>query len=84
VNPFVELWRAPVATLTAAAYAVVLLAMLITTWYAAGRNALYLYAHWQKGWLALPPLGYTFRVVGMLLVAAVDLLLLGGIIYLVT
>lgn len=80
-NPFVALYDDPVATLTALAYGLTLLAALLGTWYAAGRNALYLYDRFQNGWLALPPLWYTVRAVAMLLVAAVDALLVAGIVY---
>ena len=84
MNPFIELFEQPVATLTAGAYALVLVAALVTTWYAAGRNALTLYDTYQNGWLVLPPVGWIARAVGLLLVAAIDLLLIAGIIYVVT
>lgn len=83
-NPFVALYENPVATLTAAAYALCLVAALVATWWAAGRNALYLSDQYQNGWKYLVPLWYTVRVIGMLVIAAVDLLLCAGIVYLLT
>jgi len=54
-NPFIELFHDPVGSLTAVAYALVLLAALVATWYALGRNLLTLYGEYQNGWIALPP-----------------------------
>lgn len=79
-NPFIRLYETPVATLTDAAYALLLLAALVATWWAAGRNALYLSEHYQNGWKYLIPAWYALRLIGMLVTAAVDLLLLAGII----
>lgn len=84
MNPFVELWEAPVATLAALAYALVLLAALLATWYGATRNALYLTDRYQDGWKYLPPFWWSLRAVAMLLVAALDLLLLAGIVHVLT
>jgi len=88
-NPFVALFERPVATLTAAAYALVLLSALVGSWYAGGRNALYLVEFWQEtpggqAWRLLVPLAYAARVVAMLLLLAVDLLLVAGIIHVLT
>jgi len=81
MNPFIRLYEAPVETLTASAYALVLLGALLATWYAATRNLLTLIDTYQDGWLILPPFGWTLRVVGMLLVASLDLLLIAGIVH---
>jgi hypothetical protein len=83
-NPFVELFEAPVDSLTAGAYALVLLAALVASWYGLGRNLLYLTEQWRNGWLVLVPLGYAARVVGGLLLVAIDLLLVAGIIGVLT
>lgn len=83
-NPFVALYESPVETLTAGAYALVLLAFLVATWYAAGRNALTLYDDFQDGWLVLVPFWYTVRAVGMFLLGAIDLLLIAGIVQVLT
>jgi len=79
-NPFVRLYDAPVESLTAGAYALLLVAALVTSWYALGRNMLYLTERWRDGWLVLVPFWYMARVVGVLLIVAVDLLLIAGII----
>ena len=83
-NPFVRLYEAPVETLTASAYAVFLAALLVATWWALSRNALYLHEEWQNGWLVLIPGAYAARVVLTAVIVAVDLLLLAGIVHVVT
>lgn len=80
-NPFVALFERPVATLTAAAYALVLLSALVATTYAGTRNAVYLADRFQNGWRYLAPLWYTVRIIATLLVIAVDLLLVAGIVH---
>jgi len=79
-NPFVALFERPVATLTAAAYALVLMTAMLATWYAGSRNLLYLVDRWQDGWRLLVPFWYAVRVAGLLLVVAIDCLLIAGII----
>ncbi len=81
VNPFISLFETPVATLTAAAYAVVLLAALVATLWALTRNYLWLEANYRAGWQLLPPLEYVLRTCGTLLIVAIDLLLIAGIIH---
>lgn len=83
-NPFIRLYEAPVEALAAGAYALVLLAFLVATWYVLGRNLLTLYQEYQNGWLVLPPFPWAVRAVGSLLVLAIDLLLLSGIIHVLT
>ena len=83
-NPFVRLFEAPIETLTASAYALLLFAALLLTWYALGRNVLTLYSDWQNGWIALPPMTYCARAAGVLIIVAVDLLLIAGIIHVLT
>ncbi len=79
-NPALRLVEAPVHTLTDAGWACILLAALVTTWWAAGRNALYLDARWQNGWQALPPFWYAVRSAALLLVLAVDLWLVAALV----
>jgi hypothetical protein len=81
VNPFIQLYEQPVEALTAGAYALVLLAALVATWYAGTRNALYLVDRYQHGWRYLPSLWWTARAIGLLLIAALDLLLVAGILH---
>lgn len=84
MNPFIRLYEAPVESLTAGAYALVLIAALVASWYAAGRNLLYLQKQYQNGWRYLVPFWYMVRLVGLVLVVAVDLLLVAGIIHTLT
>jgi membrane protease YdiL (CAAX protease family) len=83
-NPFVELAQDPVGVLTAAAYATLLLAALVGTWWALSRNLLYLLDNWQDGWIVLVPLGYAARTMAVLGLVAVDLALVAGIIGVLT
>lgn len=83
-NPFISLFETPVATLTAAAYAVVLLAALVATVWASTRNYLWLETNYRAGWQLLPPWQYTLRVCGALVILAVDLLLVAGIVHVLT
>ena len=83
-NPFIRLYEAPVEALTDAAWVLVLAAALFATWYALGRNLLTIYQDFQDGWLALPPAGWTARVIGALVIIAIDLLLLAAIIHTLT
>jgi hypothetical protein len=80
MNPFIHLFDAPVETLTAAAYVVVLIGALGASWYALGLNLLALREGWQDGWKYLIPLAYAVRVVATTIVVAVDLLLIAAII----
>lgn len=84
MNPFIALFEEPVRTLTALAYAWVLLGVLVLTWWAATRNALNLWDSYRDGWLYLPPPVWTLRAVGMCAIVAVDLLLLAGIVHVLT
>jgi len=84
VNPFVAFYESPVAAATAFAYVCILFAALVASWWAASRNALYLYDRWQAGWLVLVPGEYTLRAIAMLLLLALDALLIGGIIHVLT
>lgn len=81
MNPFIRLYEAPVETLTAAAYVAVLLGALVCSWWALGRNLLYLRDRFQNGWKYLVPFWYAVRIGATTLLVAVDLLLIGAIIY---
>lgn len=80
-NPFIRLFEAPVETLNAAAYTLVLLSFIFATWYAAGRNTLAIYEDFQNGWQVLPTFWWTLRVFGLFWIAAIDLLLVAGIVH---
>jgi|APHM01.1.fsa_nt_gi hypothetical protein len=78
-NPVLRLVESPVATLVDVGWVLILLAALVATWWAAGRNALYLEDNYQQGWRYLIPAWYAIRVIGMLLIIACDLWLLAAI-----
>lgn len=79
MNPVIYLLEQPTAALTDAGWLCVLLAALTATWWAAGRNALYLEDNYQEGWRFLVPFWYAVRLIGMFLIAAVDLWLIAAI-----
>jgi len=83
-NPFIRLFEQPVESLTAGGYVLLLVAALVATWWAGGRNALYLDEHYQDGWRYLVPFWYAIRLAGMLVIVAIDLWLLAGIIHTLT
>ncbi|MEF8887326.1 MAG: hypothetical protein V5A30_05920 [Haloarculaceae archaeon] len=80
VNPVLRLVEAPAATLADLGWACILVAALVATWWAAGRNLLWLDAHWQEGWQVLPPFWPALRMVALLVVTAVDLWLLAALV----
>jgi len=79
-NPFVALYETPAETLLASAYALVLVGVLLLTWWALGRNALWLTENYRDGWLYLIPLDYALRAVAALVLLAVDLAVLAAIV----
>lgn len=83
-NPFIRLYEAPAETLTAFAYAIILLALLLLTWWALTTLVFDLYRDWRNGWLALPPLKYVAKAALGCVIVAVDLLLIAGIIHVLT
>jgi hypothetical protein len=83
MNPFIRLFEAPVEALTAAAYIVVLLGLLALSWWALGRNLLYLRDRYQDGWKFLVPLWYAARVTAVSAIISLDLLLVAAIIYII-
>lgn len=80
MNPAVRFVERPVAALTDAGWVVILLAALIATWWAAGRNLLYLSNRYQDGWKYLIPMAYAGRLIAMLLILAVDLWLVAALV----
>lgn len=80
-NPAIRLQEAPVEALTDFGWALVLVAALVATWWAAGRNLLWLDQHWGNGWQLLPPFWAAARMVVLLLILAVDAWLLAGIVH---
>ena len=84
MNPFIRVWEAPVETAALIAYAFILLAALIATWYVLSTNVMTLKVRWdRKTWTYVPPMDFVFRIVGSLFILAVDWLLFGALVYLV-
>lgn len=83
-NPFVAVYETPVESLTDAGYGLLLLGALIMSWWALGRNALYLQEEWRNGWLVLVPFWYAVRTVAALIGIAVDLWLVAALIAILT
>lgn len=81
MNPFIHLYEAPVETLTAGAYVVVLLGALVGSWWALGRNLLFLREQFQNGWQLLVPFWYAVRVLAASALVAIDMLLLAAMIH---
>jgi len=84
VNPFIRLAEDPVAVTALAAYALILFAALIATWYILGRNLLTLYVNYTKSAWAVPPASWAARAIAVPVVLAIDLLLVGALIWLAT
>jgi len=80
MNPAIRFVEHPVGALTDLGWSFILLAALIATWWAAGRNLLYLSNRYQDGWKYLIPLSYAARLVGMLGIVAIDCWLLAALI----
>jgi|APHM01.1.fsa_nt_gi hypothetical protein len=80
-NPVIRLVEEPTAALADLGWAFVLLAALLATWWALGRNIIYLTDRYQDGWMFLVPLQYAARSVVLLLIIAVDLWLIAGIVH---
>jgi len=80
-NPAIRLVEHPVAALTEAGWTLILLAALVATWWAAGRNLLWLDNNWGNGWKLLPTFWAATRMVALLVILAVDLWLLAGIVH---
>jgi|APHM01.1.fsa_nt_gi hypothetical protein len=82
-NPAVHLIENPVAALTDAGWLLMLLAALLLTWWALGRNLIYLIERYQDGWRYLIPLRYAARSVVALVILGVDLWLISAVVYLI-
>lgn len=80
MNPIIRLYEAPVETLTDAGWALILVAALFATWWAAGRNLLWLDDQWGHGWKYLPTFWVAARGVALLLILAVDFWLVAALV----
>ncbi|PSP80179.1 hypothetical protein BRC81_03025 [Halobacteriales archaeon QS_1_68_20] len=85
-NPFVELWRDPVATLAALGYVLLLVTLLVVTLAACWRNAVTVYVRWDRQrpqqWEYLPPAGWLLRVAAIPFVLAIDAWALAALVWL--
>lgn len=80
MNPILDFIESPVHGLADLGWALFLLAALVVTWWALGRNLLYLRQQYQTGWKYLVPLGYAGRVAAALVIVGVDAWLLAAIV----
>lgn len=87
-NPFIELFRDPVATLAALGYALILITLLVWTLAICWRNAVTVKVRWERQrpgqWEYVPPLGFVVRVSAIPAILAVDALALAALIWLLT
>ncbi|WP_395166341.1 hypothetical protein [Natrinema pallidum] len=88
-NPFIELYEAPIETLTLWAYLLFLLAALIATWYLLTRNLLEMYKRWvSETWSTntplYPPGTWLLRAVAIPIILAIDLFLIAAFVYFAT
>ena len=85
MNPFIRLFEQPVETLLLGAYLLVLLALLVSTWYVLGRNFMTLYSRWDKeAWsngTPYPPATWVLRLIAIPIVLAIDLLLIAAFVH---
>ena len=82
-NPIIGLYETPVESLADAGWTFILAGALILTWWALGRNFLYLRDRYQNGWKYLVPLQYAARVTAVCFIVAVDLWLLSAMVYII-
>ncbi|GGK74622.1 hypothetical protein [Haloarcula sebkhae] len=87
-NPFIELFRSPVATLVGLGYALLLITLLVATLAACWRNAVTIAVRWDRQrpgqWEYLPPVGFLARVAAIPFVLAIDAWAVAALIWLIT
>lgn len=88
-NPFIELYEAPVESLTLAAYFLLFAVVLLLTWWALVRNVLEIIKTineetWVKNAPLYPPFGFMLRLVAIPGIVAIDLFLIAAFLYFVT
>lgn len=89
-NPFIELFRNPVATLVALGYAALLATLLWLTTVGLWRNAAAVHSQYRtrhqgpSQWEYIPPLGFVARVAAFPLGVWIDAWMLAALIWLVT
>lgn len=86
MNPFIDLFRDPVATLSAVAYGLGLLTLLILTVGACWSNAATVRAQFRANWSRWqynPPATWLLRVAAIPAILAVDAWVLGALLWLI-
>lgn len=84
MNPFIRFVEEPVVTAALAAYGLLLFAALLATWYVLGRNLMTLYVRWDRDAWTTPPATWAARAIAVPVILAIDLLLIGALIWIVT
>lgn len=76
MNPFVRLYEAPVETLAALGYVLLLVTLLVLTLAACWRNTITLYVRWDRQrpgqWEYVPPLDWLVRLAAIPFILAID------------
>lgn len=87
MNPFIELAQDPVATLSALAYGLALITLLILTLGATWSNAIWVKTRWDRQrphqWEYIPPTWWLIRLSAVPAILAVDAWVLAALIWLV-
>lgn len=89
MNPFIELYEAPVETLTLAGYLLILVIALVWTWWLLTRNVLELYQQattetWAKNTPLYPPFKFVWRLAAVPAIVATDCFLIAAFVYFLT
>lgn len=91
MNPFIELYQDPVSFLTALAYALLLLTLLIVTLSACWSNAVNVKVRWDRRhvqnfhdekWQYVPPAGWLIRVAAIPFILMTDAWALAALLWL--
>lgn len=84
MNPFIRFFEEPILASALLAYALVVVAALLATWYVLGRNCMTLYLRWDNEAWQTPPGSWAARAIAVPLILAVDLLLFGALVWILT
>jgi len=88
VNPFIELARDPVATLSALGYALALVTLLVATLGLAWSNAVWVKTRWDRQrpnqWQYLPPTWWLLRTAAIPFIVAIDAWAVAALFWLLT
>ena len=84
MNPFIAFARDPVTVSALAAYALLVIAVLLATMYILTRNLMTLYTDWRDSAWTLPTGPWFARAVAVPVILAVDALLFGALVWIVT